>query len=189
MPERPVEILLVQPDADLAEMIERQLITAMSSRVTVASSAADALREELTARHDLVVVDLDLAHADGLSLIREIRRHNDCPVILVADGVSLDQAIDAMRLGVVDVLQKPFDLAQLSSLAQRAAEKEMQKRRDAARHRRLRRIASRVIRERQDLNQRMDLLCRDFVHAYRRLAEKLSANNPLPHSFSESQSS
>jgi hypothetical protein len=42
------------------------------------------------------------------------------------------------------------------------------------RHRRLRKLTARIICERRDLRQRIDLICRDFVHAYRRLAQRVT---------------
>jgi DNA-binding NtrC family response regulator len=173
MAERSIEILLVENDAELSDMIARQLHAALGANVTAVATVGDALREELTTQHDVVIASLRLADEDGLSLAREIRVDNACPIILLADRIDVEEALEAMRIGVIDVFRKPFELADLTELVKKAAYRELARRRTEARSRRLRRVASRIIRQRQDVNERMELLCRDFVQAYRRLAEKV----------------
>jgi len=177
MTRRAVQLLLVEDDADLVEMITRCLQDMMRVCVTHVSSAADAMREELTARHDVVVVSTSLPH--GLSFASELRVTNRCPIILLADHPTVDEAIEAIRLGVTDLLVKPFDIADMVAVVQKAAERERKRRRNRIRYRRLRRMASRIVCERRDLRQRMDLICQDLVHAYRGLAQKVAESGML----------
>jgi len=174
-----VQILLVERDRELAEMIGRCLAETMWSQVTHVASVADALREELTASHDVVLASMALPDSDGLTLARELRVTNDCPVILMADNPTVAEAIEAIRVGVTDLLTKPFDMAHMSAAVRQAAERESKRQREQLRHRRLRRVASRIVRERRDLRQRLDLICRDLVHAYRGLAQKVAASGVL----------
>ncbi|MHC4156863.1 MAG: response regulator, partial [Planctomycetota bacterium] len=124
---------------------------------------------------------MSLPDADGLALIRELRAGNQCPIILLAEDPTVKETVQALRLQVADLLRKPFDLTDLSSAVSDLADKELKRRRDKKRVRRLKRLASRVVSERQDLNRRMDLVCRDFVHAYRRLAQKVTESDELTH--------
>ena len=174
MTDRPVEILLVENDVELCDMIVRQLDAAIFGRVTVVDSASAAMREELTGRHEVIIISAELPDDDSFSLLREIRVTNDCPVVITASETRIEQTLEAIRQGATSWFEKPFDLEQFTEVVKSAAEREMTKRREQARHRRLRRIASRVVREREDLNERMELLCRDLVQAYKRLAEKVT---------------
>ena len=185
MSERPIEILLVENDTELAEMIERHLTEAMCSHVTHVTSASEGLREELTGHHDVVIVSMSLPDADGLAFVHELKHSNRCPVILMAEDPSIDDTVDAIRLRVREFLRKPFDLSYLSDVVCTLAEHEMERRRRRIRYRRLRRIASRIIRQRRDINHRMDLICRDFVHAYRRLARKVTDSGMLANKYHE----
>lgn len=185
MAERPVQILLVDDDDDLAEMIVRCLGDAPWGQVTHVASASEAMREELTTRHDLVIASLSLPDGDGLGLTREIRVTNKCPVILTGDQPSADEAIEALRLGVTDLMIKPFDIADLMAAARTSAERQLRRRHRRRRYRRLRSMVSRIIRERRDLRQRMDLICRDLVHAYRNLAQKVARSGILTHEGQE----
>jgi len=179
MPKRKAEILVVEDDLDLADMIGSSLRSTIQSNVTCVGSVADALREELTAHHDLVVSSFNLPDGDGLVLARQLGIGRGGPVILLADDLTTAEAISAMRLGVKDILIKPFDMFSLMERSRALIKSYRKRRRDEVRLRRLRRLASGIVNERRDLQKRIDLICRDFVHAYRRLAEKVSRSRVL----------
>jgi DNA-binding response OmpR family regulator len=181
MGSRPAEILLVENDVELAEMVGRYLGEALPVKVTTVGSAAEALREELTCRHDLVVVSLDLAEGETLEMIRQLRVSNRCPLILTANAPDAGELIEAIHLGVVEVLVKPFALENLSGVVRRAIRGAVRRRRLERRYRRLRRLTGRVLRERRELKERTDLICQDLVHAYRGLAERVAQTGILTH--------
>jgi DNA-binding response OmpR family regulator len=174
MSDRPVEILLVESDRELSEMLVRQLEDVLFCRVTIAESGSVALREDLTGQHDLILMSADLPDDEDFSLLRHLRVTNDCPCILIADRTETAKTVEALRQRAMGWFEKPFDLADFCDYVKTAAERELEKRREKARFNRLRRIARRIIREREDLNERMELLCKDLVQAYRRLAEKVT---------------
>jgi DNA-binding NtrC family response regulator/signal transduction histidine kinase len=102
-------VLLVEDDEttlDLMEMLVRQV-----DAVPVRASSLDEARAEVARqRPDVVVTDVHLGRGSGLQLAREIRtQHPDVQVIVVTGGKQAEVAIEAMRLGVFDLLTKPFD--------------------------------------------------------------------------------
>lgn len=181
MGERPLEILLVEGDEDLALLIENCLTETASARVTRVDCGVEALREELTTRHDVILLATDLADGAWPELVRELRLSSRSPLILMAAEPSVEDAVQGIRLGATDLLTKPFDLAEMSSAVRAAGDAAKAARRRRTRYRRLRRMTSRIIRERRDLRQRIDLICRDFVYAYRRLAQRVSETGLLSH--------
>lgn len=176
---RSLETLLVEDDVDLADLLGRFLQESVQASVTHVESGADAVREELTTRHRLAVISLSLANENALDIVRAVRRHNDCPVLLLAESPTAEEAIEAMRLGVVDILIKPFEMDQLAAAVRKATEHYRARRRERSRHRRLRKLVARIICERRDLARRIDLICRDFVLAHKRLAQKITASGML----------
>jgi DNA-binding response OmpR family regulator len=184
MVDHPIDILLVDNDPDLAEMIEEHLTQALCARVERAASIADAMREELTARHELILASTDLPDGDAAALIEQMRLTNDCPIILMGRDATVAETIEAFRHGAADFFVKPFELSALTDSIRLWIERMGQVKRERSRHQRLRRTASRIIRDRRDLRQRMELICQDIVRAYRDLAEKVSDtladNQPLP---------
>lgn len=175
----PFEVLLAESDAQLGATIARHLEEHAGVQVTRCRSIAQAVQEELTARHPLLITSTSLPEGDGFQLIHEIRSNNSCPVIFLAEEPTAGEVIAAMRAGVVDVLIKPVDLEYLSRIVKNMATCEHKRRRDQVRNRRLRRVASRIIHERRDLRHQMDLICTDIVQAYRRLAQQVSDTGVL----------
>ncbi len=176
---RPAEILLVVDDAELVEMMERYLTEAIPVRITTAASPDEALREELTHRHDVVLVDLDLQDGDAIDMIRQLRVSNHCPLIVTTGDPNASQLIDAIHLGVRDILIKPFEMEELNERLCRAIRTVVRRHRMRHRYNRLRVLTARIIRERRELKQRTDLLCQDLVSAYRGLAQKVSESGIL----------
>jgi DNA-binding response OmpR family regulator len=178
---RTVEILLVEPDVELAVMIRECLEAALEANVTMVVSGEAALREELTTTHDVLLVATELPDGTWIDAVRQIRQTNRGPIVLLADDAGRTDLIEAVRARVSDVLIKPFDLAQLAALVGQAGHRAMKAQRLRARNRRLRKLTSRIIRERRDLRKRIDLICRDFVQAYRRLAQRVSEADLIAH--------
>ncbi len=72
---------------------------------------------------DLMIVDLLIGDMNGLDLIRYSRdKHPNTKVIMVTGNGSIETAIEAMRLGAFDYLQKPFELADLQKAVDLALE-------------------------------------------------------------------
>jgi len=167
------KLLLVEDDADVALMLSDHLTRTMPVDVTVVDNAESAVLADQDTPHDVVVADLLLPDVDGLQLIRRLRMQGDHAVILMSGQPTLTWAVEAMRLGCLDLLTKPFDLDRLTQAIKSALEDQAQERRDRIRRHRLRKATSRIIRERRQLRDRVDLLCRDLVRAYRDLARKV----------------
>lgn len=71
----------------------------------------------------LVVTDINMPGMDGISLLREIRAlDHEVPVIIITAYSSVDNAIEALRLGASDFLKKPYDMDELRLLIERTLE-------------------------------------------------------------------
>ncbi len=188
MPKRSVNILLVESEPSLAEMIEECLLEVMQVQINRVSCAGEALREELNHRHDLVITELSLPDADGLELVRRIQVSNKCPTILLADSPTPEDLIDAMRLGIRGVAPHPIDTVDLVRTIRGVLRTELRQRRQRTRYRRLRLLTGRILRERRDLRERIDLICKDVVQAYRRLAQDVASSGILERTTASSSS-
>jgi len=76
------------------------------------------LREETV---DLILTDLRMPEMDGLTFMRALREFDgDVPVIVLTAYGTVSSAVDAMKLGAIDFVSKPFDVDALEVLIQRA---------------------------------------------------------------------
>ncbi len=119
----PVRLLLVDDEAPLRAILEKRL-TRRGLEVDTAEGGASA-RERLRENHyDVALLDLAMPDIDGITLLREIRA--DWPgvecIMLTGQG-TIETAIEAMKLGAYDYLEKPGKVEQMELIIRKAAEK------------------------------------------------------------------
>ena len=107
--------------------ILRESLTAALARedhmITAFADPLEALPEIKGGRFDLVLSDLKMPRMDGLALIREIRAGGcDTPIIMMTAFATVQTAVEAMKLGAFDYIQKPFEAEAAAVLVERALE-------------------------------------------------------------------
>ncbi|MGQ0656978.1 MAG: sigma-54-dependent transcriptional regulator [Chromatiales bacterium] len=113
-------LLIVDDDARLRRVL--QILARKISLDCVSASRADeALASFRAERSDLVITDLKMPGKDGIEFLRELRQIDAevAVVVLTAHG-TVATAVEAMKLGAVDYLQKPFDVDALEMVIRRA---------------------------------------------------------------------
>ncbi len=180
MSARSRKILLVEPDPQMADMLTDSLRARFDAFVTCVADSESCLQTDLYDPHDLIIAECKLDDGDGLELAEHLNLLSLRPVILLADRPNCDEAIGAVRLGAADLFIKPFAISDLLESVERALDAYELRRRHASKYRRMRELVRRVIRERRDLNRRMELVCRDLVEAHRRLVQRFDASRIEP---------
>ena len=116
------EILLVEDKESLRQMLRLTLQNAGYS-VDEATDGAEARRKLNDSRYNLVITDLKMPRADGLEVLRAAKAADpDATVILLTAYGTIDEAVQAMKEGAYEFLQKPVDSRHLLLLVQRALE-------------------------------------------------------------------
>ncbi|NJD06002.1 MAG: sigma-54-dependent Fis family transcriptional regulator [Methylococcaceae bacterium] len=107
------DVLIVEDDVSLLEA----LVDTLELAGFTVSSAADGLEavERLTQTPvRLVISDVQMRRLDGLGLLAQVRqRQPDLPVLLMTAFGTVEKAVEAMRLGAVNYLVKPFAAEEL----------------------------------------------------------------------------
>jgi two-component system cell cycle response regulator len=113
-------LLVIDPCPDTQARIAEQL-QGREYSVVAASDPAAALTTIDMAAPDIVITDLFLPDATGLTLLSELRaRHEFCPVIVMAKDAPESMIIQALRMGAADYLHKPVTEAELVQALQHA---------------------------------------------------------------------
>jgi DNA-binding NtrC family response regulator len=116
------DILLVEDKDSLRRVLCLTLENA-GYTVTESADARTATQEISRAPHRLVLTDLRMPHGSGLDVLRAARAADpDVPVIVMTAYGSIDEAVQAMKDGAHDFLQKPVDSNHLLLLVERALE-------------------------------------------------------------------
>ena len=116
------DILLVE-DKDSLRRVLRLTLENAGYSVAEAIDARAALNEIATSRHRLILTDLRMPNGSGLDVLRSARAADaDVPVIVMTAFGSIDEAVQAMKDGAHDFLQKPVDSNHLLLLVERALE-------------------------------------------------------------------
>lgn len=130
------------------------LLTTSGFAVRVHQSATDFLRVAPGVRNGCLITDLRMPDMDGVELLRRLQAADAMlPAIVVTGHGDVQMAVEAMKVGALDFIEKPFsDEALIASLG-RAAARAAERRRDAEAAEAVRvRIASLSDRERQVLH-------------------------------------
>ena len=116
------DILLVEDKESLRRVLRLTLEHAGYS-VTEATDAREAINEVGRVPHKVVLTDLRMPNGSGLDVLRAARAADgDVPVIVMTAYGSIDEAVQAMKDGAHDFLQKPVDSNHLLLLVERALE-------------------------------------------------------------------
>lgn len=122
-------ILIIDDELSHAEATADAL-RVVGYEVDVAGSGAAGLETLRSGPYDLLITDLRLGDIDGLRVLRESRTvHPFIEVILLTGHGTVESAVEAMRHGAVDYLEKPVDIKSLRIRVEKALEGQALKRR------------------------------------------------------------
>ena len=116
-------ILVVDDEKSQREILE-MILSGEGYDVTTASSGEAAMKFVADRHFDLVLTDLKMTGMSGLDLLKELTDFDkSIIVILLTAHGTVDSAVDALRLGAFDYLQKPFERENLLETIARALNK------------------------------------------------------------------
>ena len=113
-------VLVVDDEADIRDLMEMTLMK-MGLRVETAVGVEDAKSRLDDNDYSLVLTDMRMLDGSGLEVVQYIDQLMlDTPVAVITAYGNADQAVEALKAGAFDYLQKPITLSQLRSLVKSA---------------------------------------------------------------------
>ncbi|ROL60061.1 response regulator [Bacteroidetes/Chlorobi group bacterium ChocPot_Mid] len=104
------KVLLVDDEQDFVEVLQERL---ENRGMTVQTSLTpqkvfDKIQHE---NYDAIILDLQMPEMDGLTVLQEILKvHPEMQVIILTGHATVDKGIKAMKLGALDLIEKPVDI-------------------------------------------------------------------------------
>ena len=118
------EILIIDDNPDI-RLILKDLIDEAGFKTRVAANYNQALSEIDKKLPDVAIIDvkLDKGDNDGIELLERLKKiDEEVPVIMISGHANVQMAIDSLKLGAFEFIQKPFSVERLLNFVNRAIE-------------------------------------------------------------------
>jgi len=118
------EILVIDDNFDIRQLISSILID-HGLKIREAANFDQALLEINKKLPDIAIIDvkLDKGDNDGIELLKHLKKINDeVPVIMISGHANVQMAVDSLKLGAFEFIQKPFSSERLLNFLNRAIE-------------------------------------------------------------------
>ena len=119
-----IEILIVDDNADIRNILN-ELILDAGYKTRIAANFNQALSEIDKKLPDVAILDvkLDKGDNDGIELLAHIKSKNkDVAVIIITGHANIEMAVNSLKLGAFEFIEKPFDQTRLLNFIRRAVE-------------------------------------------------------------------
>jgi two-component system, chemotaxis family, protein-glutamate methylesterase/glutaminase len=105
----PLKVLVVDDSAIVRQVLAAVLPEKHGFRVTVACDPLIAMQKMKKSLPDVILLDLEMPHMDGMTFLRKLMCENPTPVVICSalTGPTTDAAIRALECGAVDIITKP----------------------------------------------------------------------------------
>jgi len=119
------KILLIDDEQDFLTVMSERM-ESRKMKVSTASSAKEGLEKVAAGSFDAVILDLAMPGMDGIEALKVLKEKNpDLAVILLTGHATIKQGIEAMKLGALDLMEKPADINSLAEKIKTAKAQKM----------------------------------------------------------------
>ena len=119
------KVLLVDDEQDFLDTLAERMRN-RDMQVTTSTSAVDAIHKTAAEDFDVIVLDLQMPGMHGIQALEALKpRKPDLPVILLTGHATVRKGVEAMKLGAMDLLEKPADINALTEKIKKARAQKM----------------------------------------------------------------
>jgi len=118
-------ILIVDDEKNIRLTLSQTLET-LGAEIDTAANGEEALTKLKGREFGLILLDIRMPGMDGMEVLRRVREMRpDIRIIMITAYGTVESAVEAMKLGAVDFLQKPFDPEEIRELVSRVMDRDL----------------------------------------------------------------
>ena len=115
--------ILIIDDQDPIRRVLREILENEKYQVDDANNGPDALQMIKDQEYDAILCDIKMPDMDGIEVLEQVKATSDTPVIMISGHGTIDNAVEAIKKGAFDFIQKPPDLNRLLITVRNALDK------------------------------------------------------------------
>ncbi|NOZ76802.1 MAG: sigma-54-dependent Fis family transcriptional regulator, partial [Euryarchaeota archaeon] len=118
--------ILIVDDEEAIRMSLSVLLRREGYEVDEAASGEEALEKIATNKYDIIISDIMMPDLDGITLLKKVKEHDRrIDVIMITAYANMDRAIESLRYGASDFIQKPYKNQDMLDAVKRVMEDRM----------------------------------------------------------------
>src|SRR3989338_4728616 len=118
-----IRVLVVDDEQGIRDLLSFEL-GSQGYQVITANDGVDALEKIRRNKFHLVITDLKMPKMGGIETLEEIKKIDPNIEVIMATGFgTIEVAVDSMKKGAYDFVQKPYNIHEISALIEKALEK------------------------------------------------------------------
>jgi DNA-binding NtrC family response regulator len=115
-----VNVLIVDDEEEFTRTLSERM-EFRGIAVDTATNGIEAIQKAKNAKYDAIILDLAMPEMDGIETLRHLLEDNaDLQIILLTGHATVQKGIEAVRLGAMDLLEKPAEIQTLMDKIQQA---------------------------------------------------------------------
>jgi DNA-binding NtrC family response regulator len=119
------KVLIIDDEQEFTQALAERMTT-RGMTVSTSSSAIEGLKNVEEHSFDVVVLDLQMPEMDGIETLKVLKKKKpELQVILLTGHATVEKGIEAMKLGAMDLLEKPADMTTLTEKIKKAQAQKM----------------------------------------------------------------
>ena len=116
--------ILIIDDQDPIRRVLREILENEKYQVDDAANGPTALQMMKDQEYDTILCDIRMPDMDGIEVLEQVKAMSDTPVIMISGHGTIDSAVEAIKKGAFDFIQKPPDLNRLLITVRNALDKQ-----------------------------------------------------------------